>query len=268
MTTRRIIGTFLPALLAGLVLAGVPGTAEAAGARYPVKDAPLLTHNPLYKGGVFKQVACEEPEIEDSRASVKRYTLAIVRCLDRVWSAELRRRGLAFRKPVVRFVSEKGRACGKKWPEDTIAIYCRSERSLNFPIGSDLLDDESDLFLLTVVAHEYAHHVQSLSGITKGNQRLAYRNKKELNEQYRRQELQAECLTGVFTGSVWESLARTAGDWRLLLASQRMTGDDYVEGGVRDHGKGANIVYWMDRGFRAVSPSACNTWTAASARVA
>ena len=31
----------------------------------------------------------------------------------------------------------------------------------------------------------------------------------ELGEQIRRYELQAECLAGVFMGSVWESLDRT-----------------------------------------------------------
>jgi predicted metalloprotease len=263
LTTRRTVAAVLPCLAAGLVLAGAPGTARAE-VRYPVKDAPLLTHNRLYKAGVFKQVFCEEPELESgdlTQESAKRYTLAIVKCLDRVWSAELRRVGVKFRKPTVRFLSKEGRACGDKWPDDTLALYCVKGASMNFPLDSDLLGDESDLFVLTVIAHEYAHHVQVLSGVSKGNEELPYRNKKELNEQYRREELQAECLAGVFTGSVWKSLGRTSGDWRTLLESQEETGDDPGKPGARHHGSGANIAYWMNRGFKAVSTSACNTWT-------
>nr|WP_260408224.1 neutral zinc metallopeptidase [Planomonospora venezuelensis] len=260
----------MSAILAGAVLSGAPGTAGTAraAAGYPVGNAPVLTHNPLYGRSVFTQVACEEPAAgKGGAASARRYTLAVVKCLDRVWSTELRRRNLPFRRPVVRFVSTRSRVCGEKWPKETIALYCRAERSLNFPVGSGLLDNDSDLFLLIVAAHEYAHHVQNLSGIMKGNDGLAYRNKKELNEQARRQELQAECLAGAFAGSVWTSLARTAADWRLLLRSQKATGDDSGGRGVRDHGKGSSIVYWTNRGFRAASSSACNTWTAASARV-
>ncbi|WP_279339621.1 hypothetical protein [Sphaerisporangium perillae] len=37
---------------------------------------------------------------------------------------------------------------------------------------------------------------------------------------------------------------------------------------MRDHGKGRNIATWLNRGFRAAGPGACNTWGAGSAVVA
>ncbi|SDL36086.1 hypothetical protein SAMN05421869_12520 [Nonomuraea jiangxiensis] len=79
-------------------------------------------------------------------------------------------------------------------------------------------------------------------------------------------ELQAECLGGVFMGSVWDSLDRPEEDWEDLLDLYR-DGED-VQATVRTHGKSHNIAAWLDKGFRAASPQACNTWTAPSSKVA
>jgi uncharacterized protein len=82
-----------------------------------------------------------------------------------------------------------------------------------------------------------------------------------MNEQSRRLELQAECLGGVFIGSVWDSLkGRSEEDWEILRELIGRNGAD-------SFGKGRNIVAWLDKGFRATSPQACNTWTVPSSKV-
>ncbi|TMR99302.1 hypothetical protein EJK15_08235 [Nonomuraea basaltis] len=81
----------------------------------------------------------------------------------------------------------------------------------------------------------------------------------------RRYELQADCLSGVFLGSVWGSLARAEPDWAALVDATRASGgdDDY-----RSHGKRAGRVSWLKRGYQAVSPAACDTWSAPATKVA
>ncbi|MFG1947178.1 neutral zinc metallopeptidase [Nonomuraea sp. NPDC048826] len=144
-------------------------------------------------------------------------------------------------------------------------MYCPAERRFLVLLDDNLLDDPSDLLLLNVISHEYGHHVQELTGIDRAYHRHPYRNDKELNEQLRRLELQAECLSGVFMGSVWTSLDRTSADWDVLMRLTRASGDEKSE--VRSHGKGRTIAAWLDKGRRAKDPRSCNTWTAPSSKV-
>ncbi len=67
---------------------------------------------------------------------------------------------------------------------------------------------------------------------------------------------------------VWKSLHRPGGDWREFLDLVRRGGDDVRSVEDRWHGKGATIVYWVNRGFTKPSPGRCNTWTAAGKLVA
>ena len=87
---------------------------------------------------------------------------------------------------------------------------------------------------------------------------------REANAWSVRLELQADCLSGVFLGSVRRSLSRTEQDWKSLSDTLRARGDDRDH---RAHGTGANRVRWFNRGYLAVSPAACDTWTAAPSQV-
>ncbi|WP_219470297.1 neutral zinc metallopeptidase [Nonomuraea rhizosphaerae] len=89
--------------------------------------------------------------------------------------------------------------------------------------------------------------------IRRAYDRHPYKGKKELYEQGRREELQAQCLAGVFMGIVWKSLDRTDRDWRILLDIERAGGDEQSE--VPDHGRGPTSAAWLEKGFRSVSPA-------------
>ncbi|MFI6174909.1 neutral zinc metallopeptidase [Nonomuraea sp. NPDC051191] len=192
--------------------------------------------------------ACPETAISSGGIPRSReYLTTIVKCLDKSWSAYLRRTGRTFRKPVVRYYDEPVReVCGFAWPEHAAAFYCIGRDTLVFPLTGAWIEGRTDLYPFKVAAHEYGHHAQSLLGVRKG-------------AQSRRYELQADCLAGAFLGSVWPSLSRTRQDWTALLDATRAAGD---EDGEHSHGTGANRVRWLERGYRAVSPAACDTWSA------
>jgi predicted metalloprotease len=243
-----------------LALSG--GTAHAA--EYPIKD-PALTKSKLYRTGELGPSECTEEEIRpDHAASAKRYVTSVLNCLNTAWGDHFERAGLPFAKARIGFTTKPRRFCGGPWGKKTAAVYCARERRFMVLLDEDTLGE--DLFLYSVVAHEYGHHIQNVTGILRAFDRYPYKGKSELNEQWRRFELQAECLGGVFVGSVWDSLDRTEDDWDELLRINRRSGDEWTK--TRDHGKGRNIAAWLDRGFRAKDPASCNTWTARSSKVA
>ncbi|MFI6322191.1 neutral zinc metallopeptidase [Nonomuraea sp. NPDC050556] len=261
------------AVLAGLLCATAPAPASAATsagasethAVYPIKSRQL-THHKLYTTGALAPVDCPEPPLENRNARLAReYVQKIYNCLGRSWGAHFKEAGMRFSRPSLGFISKAKRFCGDSWGE-AAGIYCNKSRKFVVLLDKKTLKNIDDLFLMDVVAHEYGHHLQNISGIRAAFDDEPYRNKKELNEQYRRYELQAECLSGVFIGSVWDSLDRTDEDWQLLLDIVAASGDEHSK--IRDHGKGRIQKYWLSRGFEAAAPSACNTFAAPSSKVA
>lgn len=195
----------------------------------------------------------------------REYFGVIAKCLDKSWSAHFARAGLAFRKPTVRFYDEpEQRVCGVRWPSGASAFYCTERGTLVFLLTGDWIEGRTDLYPLKVAAHEYAHHVQSLTGIRRHYEARIRADHARQAELGRRYELQADCLSGVFIGSVWGSLSRSQDDWAAVVEATRATGDDDDR---RSHGTGGNRAYWLKRGFTAVSPAACDTWRAAPSRV-
>ncbi|MEV0616614.1 neutral zinc metallopeptidase [Nonomuraea sp. NPDC050404] len=252
----------LAAFLSALLLAGsTTAHATAHAAAYPVRDR-VLTANQLYSSGKLAPVRCRERTITPD--SAPRYLSAVLSCLNASWGAHFKRAGLPFTRARISFITKPRRYCGHAWDEAQ-AKYCFAENRFLVLLDGDVLKDPSDLYLFNVVAHEYGHHVQNLTGMRRAYDLLPYRGKKELNEQARRMELQAECLAGVFIGSVWKFLGRPAEDWYYLLELNKRSGDEQYK--VRDHGKGVNMAAWLDRGFRASSPSACDTWSAPISQV-
>jgi predicted metalloprotease len=259
MTIMRLTPLLAAVTLCSILLAG---TAQAAA--YPIRDR-ALTASKLYRSGALQPSTCTEHRVRPNDVpAAKRYLTTVVNCLNRSWAAHFERAGLPFAKARVGFITKPRRFCGAAW-KDASARYCDDERRFLFLLNRDLLSEPSDLFLFDVAAHEFGHHVQNLTGIGRAFDRHPYKGKSELNEQLRRLELQAECLAGVFIGSTWKSLDRTSRDWEELLDIDRSSGDEQSKD--RTHGKGRNIAAWLDKGFRAGSPAACNTWTAPSSRV-
>ncbi|WP_424530521.1 neutral zinc metallopeptidase [Sphaerisporangium viridialbum] len=255
------------ALVAGIFMAGTAQAAPASAAGYPIRNTAALTRSPLYVSGRLPVSDCpERPVTPGSAASAKRYVMPIFTCLNESWAAQLKKARIPFSKPRLQFISKPQRVCGQKWPSHAQGIYCPSDRRIVVLLDKHLTQQAEELFLLDLIAHEYGHHVQNITGIERGFNRLPRRSKTESNEQLRRLELQAECFAGAFIGSVWDSLDRTADDWDFLLEATRESGDENSK--VRDHGKGRNIANWLNRGFKAAGPSGCNTWIAGSTMVA
>ncbi|WP_246147781.1 neutral zinc metallopeptidase [Nonomuraea turkmeniaca] len=246
------------ALALGVILATacVPAqSAQAAPAAFPKKAGKLAI------------ASCPETAISSGGIPrTREYLQAVVKCLDKSWGTYVKRTRWTFRKPVVLYFEEpRSSVCGVPWPEHAAAFYCTERRTMVFPLTGRWIEDRTDLYPFKVVAHEYGHHLQSLAGVRRAYEARVRSERERQDELKRRYELQADCLAGVFLGSVWGSLDRTARDWETLVDATQGSGDDGDE--YRSHGKGATRVYWLKRGYRALSPAACDTWSAPAAKV-
>ena len=136
------------------------------------------------------------------------------------------------------------------------------------------LQSPGDFAQAYVIAHEVAHHVQHMLGITDQVSQLRQRSSATAANQLSvKVELQADCLAGVWAyqsdtqrntleeGDIQEALnaASAIGDDRLQQRSQgQIVPDSFT------HGTSAQRVRWFTRGFKSGDPAHCDTFSAAS----
>ncbi|WP_344980021.1 neutral zinc metallopeptidase [Streptosporangium fragile] len=244
--------------LASLLLTG---TADAV-ADDPLRPVPTgktaLVDNPIYKTGELEPQNCPEPPVRHvgSAKGAESYLAAILKCLDKSWTRQFAKAGLHFSTPKLKIVTRSGvdDGCGE-FPEGAQAVYCGEDKTIVVLLDKAALDDADSLFLFQVIAHEYGHHVQEYTGISHAFFYWKHPTTKAFRADQRRYELQADCLSGAFIGSVRHSLDRSKEDFAYL----RLLGTD-----SSTHGKAKNQAYWLTRGFQGKGPGACNTFAATS----
>ncbi|MFB9472950.1 neutral zinc metallopeptidase [Nonomuraea salmonea] len=217
------------------------------------------------KGGKLATASCPETALSDGGIPRGReYLATVVKCLDKSWRGYFKRAKLRFGPPDVRYVDDPhDTQCGM--PLDGVdALYCHPTHTIVFTLTGRWIEGRTDLYPFKVAAHEYAHHLQTLTGVRRAYEARHRAEPRRRAELRRRFELQADCLAGVFMGSVYGSLARTGADWAALKDAVRASGD---EDGHSSHGKGATRVSWLERGRRTLTPSACDTWSAKASKV-
>lgn len=115
-----------------------------------------------------------------------------------------------------------------------------------------------------VVAHEYGHHVEQLTGVLAKGQRMG-------NEGSVRIELQADCLAGVWfyhaeRGS-GKGFIQPLTDQQIatVIQTAKAIGDDTIQGSRSNpeswtHGSAAQRVRWFKIGYADGDPRKCDTF--------
>src|SRR5690606_32460069 len=125
-----------------------------------------------------------------------------------------------------------------------------------------------------VIAHEFGHHVQTLTGasqqVREAQQRA--RGQAEANQYSVALELQADCYAGVWAANAAivsdGAVALERGDLEEGMKTANAIGDDALQrrGGDRvspenfTHGSSAQRVEWLQRGYRSGDPAQCDTF--------
>lgn len=202
----------------------------------------------------------------DSRGQGDFYSAA-KSCLDAAWQPLLEAAHLPF-SPVklVLFGSSVGTPCGEGQQAEG-AFYCDGSATIyvspeKFSRAEKVPNSQTGVFL-AIMAHEYGHHVQDLSGIfaEAGDRReKAGADSPAGLEISRRTELQANCFAGMFFAAANGRGSVNAKTVRQASADIAHRGD--TKRGPADHGSLGHSAMWFERGRQANNTSACNTWTA------
>ncbi|GAA3120792.1 neutral zinc metallopeptidase [Streptosporangium carneum] len=250
---RGIARRILPAALAFVVVLG--GVAYLRGdlqeligtAPGSPRSAPATHH--VYRETGPVDARCDTLPA-DPDADVRKTLNALSRCLDRMWTATLAEADVDYERPdEVRLVAAPGEAACGVDDYDWAGVYCPDRRVVNV-----LVEEEQALSTMFTLAHEYAHHVQEISGIA--DQQGA----EVFDEAWsRRLELQADCLAAVTLRGVD---SRVLENQLLLAEGETDAADDQAESYRRSHGSGASSAAWIARGKRGGKVASCNTWGA------
>ena len=131
-------------------------------------------------------------------------------------------------------------ACGWLSSDFGPGAYCSANGTLYYSPGSFLSFESEghDLAVLTVLSHEWGHHIQLLLGINWS-----------ADKQY---ELQADCLSGVYARHAEDQGLAPAGALADTIRLAALSGDDkLLPHGAPEHGSGAERVIAFMNGYEA-----------------
>ena len=125
-----------------------------------------------------------------------------------------------------------------------------------------------------VIAHEFGHHVQTLTGASQQVQEAQQRARgsAEGNRYSVALELQADCYAGVWAANASAvsngQVAMEQGDLEEGLKTAKAIGDDTLQGRNGGqvspegftHGSSAQRVEWLQRGYQSGDPAVCDTF--------
>lgn len=228
-------------------------------------------------GGLTSPARNEQQPIPAEQAELVAFTEAVLGYTEDTWSVIFQQQlGRTYKEPtLVLFSGAVESACG--YAQSAMGpFYCPGDQKVYVDLSfySDLKNRfgaPGDFAQAYVVAHEIGHHVQTLLGISK--QVMAQRqrvSKKQGNALSVRQELQADCLAGVWAnhahrthnileqGDLEEGLnaASAIGDDRL-----QKQGRGYVTPESFTHGSSKQRVKWFRHGLETGDINQCDTFS-------
>ena len=193
------------------------------------------------------------------------------------WREQFRRLNREYREPtLVLFSGAVQSACGMAGAA-VGPFYCPADEKLYIDLEffralRDRFRAPGDFAQAYVIAHEVGHHVQTLLGIShevRDAQRRAGRA--EGNALSVRQELQADCLAGVWAHHAQRTRQiLEPGDVEEALGAAAAIGDDQLQRQTQGrvapesftHGTSAQRVSWFKRGLSTGELRRCDTFSA------
>lgn len=158
-------------------------------------------------------------------------------------------------------------------------FYCPAPNDMKVYVDLDFYDElarrfgaPGDFAQAYVIAHEVGHHIQAITGISDSVRQAQASDPGNKNEYSIRQELQADCLAGVWAFSASQRTISTGqpiiepGDIEEGLAAAAAVGDDRIQSqaGMRidphtwTHGSSDQRIKWFRAGFETGDPEQCD----------
>lgn len=229
-------------------------------------------------GGAAQEDVVGDCTVEQANTDRQCRLSATIQSLDAVWAGTLT--GADAGQPAVwSFEGSTSTGCGNA----TSAVgpfYCPTDQSIYLDLGffdqltSQLGATGGPLAEEYVVAHEYGHHIQQVTGVMD----RANRGGTGAESDSVRVELQADCYAGVWAGNAATTVDPDTGvtflepitqdELATALDAASAVGDDRIQagsgGGVNPetwtHGSSAQRQKWFMVGYDAKKAAACDTF--------
>ncbi len=224
-------------------------------------------------GGVGAQE--QQGQVGTPEDQAGRFVDVIGTNINDVWTRKLR----GYQPPKV-VIYEQGTSTGCGYGQAAMGpFYCPTDRTVYLDLGfwrelDRLGGSSADFAKAYVIAHEFGHHVQTLTGtsdqVRQAQQRA--RGEAESNQYSVALELQADCYAGVWAANAAAvsngEVALEPGDFEAGMKTAQAIGDDALQGrgGGRvspesfTHGSSAQRMQWLQRGYQSGDPTACDTF--------
>jgi uncharacterized protein len=207
---------------------------------------------------------------------------ATIDSLDTVWGPTLRQAN-ADVPAVWSFTDQTDTACGTA-SSATGPFYCPNDKAIYLDLGffdqltTQLGAKGGPLAEEYVVAHEYGHHIQEVTGVMDRTNRSGT----GANSDSVRVELQADCFAGIWAGTAASTVDPDTGVPYLKPITQEQlstaldaaaaVGDDRIQSRAGSsvnpetftHGTSAQRQRWFMAGYQGKSISSCDTFSASS----
>jgi predicted metalloprotease len=195
---------------------------------------------------------------------------AALASLNTTWAAAFERSRIAFERPVLdlyRNGAVNTDGCGSA----TSAVgpfYCPADKGIYIDTGfydqlAQMSGTGGDFARLYVIAHEYGHHIQNITGLAAQVRSEQQRNPAAANRLQVAMELQADCYAGMWAGR--NRAAVEPGDLEEGLAAASAIGDDTLQRGAGQqinpesftHGSSRQRMAALRRGLESQDDAAC-----------
>ncbi len=188
--------------------------------------------------------------------------------LNSTWRPLFQQAGITFRDPTLTYYTRGARSgCGTA-QSAMGPFYCPGDEGIYidtafFQQMESRMGAGGDFARIYVMAHEYGHHIQKLTGIAGQIRSAQQQNPRASNQLQVRMELQADCYAGVWAGLNRDKIER--GDIEEGMRAANAIGDDTLTGGRANpesftHGTSQQRMQALRDGIRAADDTVCDRY--------
>lgn len=222
----------------------------------PTSQQSDMTEEQVCNSGPYAQEAC-----------------AALTSLNETWEPEFRRAGIPFEQPFLDLYRD-GRVTTQGCGSATAAagpFYCPADKGIYIDTRfydqlAQMSGTRGDFARLYVLAHEYGHHIQNITGLAGQVRSAQQQNPRQSNQLQVRMELMADCYAGVWAGKNRSRIER--GDMEEGLRAASSIGDDTLMRGQGrrinpenfTHGTSQQRMEALRRGMESADDTVCDSY--------